>query len=238
MATVLAEARSSHASAGERRLLLIWQDPASRRLIKVARLSQIGDGYKFEYLPGADEPAFEPLQSFPDRNRVYWTANLPAFFKNRVMSRQRASFPHYAAWLGLDAGDDVPFEVLARTGGERATDTFHVAEEPSVGADGLATIRFFASGLRHIEGAESHLLRLHAGDSLLVRPEPGNPVNHRALLIDVAANEPVGWVPDWLLDDVHRLRTVARSTQLVAERINLAAPPHLKLLCRLTADCR
>jgi hypothetical protein len=217
---------------------VIWQHPSSRRLIKVARLTELRDGYQFEYLPGSKDPNFEPLQSFPAVDRVYWTPKLPAFFQNRVMSRQRASFPQYAKWLGIDPAVDTPFEVLARTGGERATDTFHVAEEPSVGPDGLAVIRFFASGLRHIEDSADRLSRLSDGDPLYVRPEPDNPVNPRALLIDAEANEPIGWVPDWLLDDVHGLRSEARGIELVAERINLSAPAHLKLLCRLAADCR
>ncbi len=238
MATELAEARTSHAPTEGRRLLVIWQEPSSRRLIKVARLTELYDGYRFEYLPGSEDPSFEPLQSFPALDRTYWNAHLPAFFQNRVMSRQRASFPQYAQWLGLDPAVDAPFEVLARTGGERATDTFHIVEEPSVGPDGLTVIRFFASGLRHLEGSDERLRRMGEGDLLYLRPEPDNPVNPRALLIDVHANEPIGWVPDWLLGDVHGLRSEAEAAELIAEQINVEAPAHLRLLCRLTADCR
>lgn len=238
MATELAEAVRPRERAAGRRLLVIWQDPASRRLIKVARLTEEREGFQFEYLPGSEDPNFEPLQSFPDLDRIYWTANLPAFFQNRVMSRQRASFPKYAEWLGLDPAVNTPFEVLARTGGERATDTFHVAEEPSVGPDGFAVIRFFASGLRHIENSEDRLRLLSEGHRLYMRPQPDNPVNPRALLIDAEAEQAIGWVPDWLLDDVHRLRSEANGIELIADRINLLAPSHLKLLCRLSADCR
>ena len=236
MATELAAAPTASAPARGRRLLVIWQEPASRRFVKVGRLTELPSGYRFEYLEGSKDPNFEPLHSFPELDRTYSTEQLPAFFRNRVMSRRRPSYPEYAGWLGIDPAVDTPFEVLARTGGGRATDTFHIVEEPYVDDDGVAVIRFFASGLRHIPQAEHRLKDLVEGDRLLMRPQPTNPVNARALLIDAKANEPIGWVPDWLLDDVHQLRDGAHEIELVAERINLAAPAHLKLLCRLRAE--
>lgn len=238
MATELAEPRSARVPTEHRCLLVIWQDPVSRLFVKIGRLTELPDGYRFEYLEGSKDPSFEPLQSFPERDSVYLTPQLPAFFRNRVMSRQRASYPEYASWLGLDPAANAPFEVLARTGGGRATDTFHIVEEPSVGPSGRAVIRFFASGLRHVPEGELRLQRLVPGDRLYVRPEPENPVNARALLIDVRANEPVGWVPDWLLEDVHQFRDSARVFQMLAERVNVSAPAHLKLLCRLEVEGR
>lgn len=219
-----------------RSLLLIWQHPVTRRFSKVARLVAVGDRFQFEYLDGAHDPEFEPLHSFPDIDQVYVTPQLPAFFRNRVMSRKRSSYSQYATWLGLDPSVDAPFEVLARTGGGRATDTFHVAEEPNLGSGRKTTIHFFASGLSHVEGALGRLLMVKPGDKLTVRREYDNPVNPRALLIDVTADEAVGWVPDWLLDDVHRL-IASRDFELHAQQINFDAPWHLKLLCRLEGSC-
>ncbi len=218
-----------------RSLLLVWQHPTTRKFSKVGRLAAISDGYRFEYLAGANDVAFEPLHSFPDLNRVYVTPGLPAFFQNRVMSRKRASYEQYASWLGLDPLEDEPIEVLARTGGGRATDTFHIVEEPDL-SGGTATIRFFASGLSHVDGGLGRLLNVQAGDRLEVRPEPTNPANPRALLIDADHDEPVGWIPDWLLDEVHELMKSA-DFELRVERVNFEAPWHLKLLCRLEASC-
>ena len=219
-----------------RTLLLVWQHPATRRFAKVARLASAESGYRFEYLDGARDPAFEPLHSFPDLDHVYYTRHLPAFFQNRVMSRKRGSYVQYATWLGLDPALDAPFEVLARTGGGRATDTFHVVQEPRLRPGEQTTIRFFASGLSHVQGALGRLLVVKPGDALQLRAEPTNPVNTRALLIDAAADEAVGWVPDWLLDEVHQLRT-SREFNLQVEQVNFDAPWHLKLLCRLDALC-
>ena len=233
MSTDVAEPASRHAVSA---LVLVWQNPHTRRFSKVARLEEVGGRFRFEYLADAKDPAFEPIHSFPRLDQVYETAQLPAFFKNRVMSRKRSSFAEYAGWLGLDPAMDAPLEILARPGGARATDTFYVVEEPQLRSGERTVIRFFASGLSHVDGALGRLLMVRAGDKLLVRPEPTNPVNARALLIDAAAGEAVGWIPDWLLDEVHELMT-GEQFNLCVERINFDAPWHLKLLCRLEAIC-
>lgn len=231
------EAIDAPSAPDVRALLLVWQHPSTRRFIKVARLEALNEGYRFEYLKESKDPDFEPLHSFPELDQIYVTRQLPAFFQNRVMSRKRRSYEQYANWLGIDPDVDAPVEVLARTGGGRATDTFHVVEEPMVRPGQKTVIRFFASGLSHVEGALGRLLVVRRGDQLTIRPEPDNPVNGRALLIDASAGESVGWVPDWLLDEVHELMT-GEEFKLCVERVNFDAPWHLKLLCHLEATCR
>lgn len=221
---------------GVKALLLVWQNPGTRRFTKVARLQSVGDSYRFEYLDGATDPDFAALHSFPDKERVYVTGQLPAFFQNRLMSKRRDSYAQYTSWLGLNPEGASPMEVLARTGGGRATDTFYVVEEPELRTGERTILRFFSSGLSHVDGALGRLLLVRPGDILTIRPEPHNPANQRALLIDASAGESVGWVPDWLLDEVHEL-VAARDFQLEVERVNLDAPWHLKLMCRLEATC-
>lgn len=223
-------------SAG--RLLLIWQNPNTRAFVRVGALDQLVDGrYAFRYLDTARwDDDFQPLVEFPNLDAVYASRELPAFFSNRVMSRRRESYPAYRHWIGLDEPDaDTPFEVLARTGAPRATDTFHVVDDLRPGPDGRVVSRFLASGVRHLSGATERLEQLPQGQQLELRDEPGNPVNNRAILIDMVAGAPVGYIPDWLVEDVHRLRDQAPSLVLTAERVNPDAPPHLRLLCRLEA---
>lgn len=225
------------AERAARRLLLIWQDPQSRRFVRVGELNALVDGrFAFRYLPEAREPSFSPLVQFPDLDKVYVADAFPAFFANRVMSRHRSSYGEYRHRLGLEAPDaDTQFEVLARTGGPRATDTFHVVDDLRPSADGRVVSRFLASGVRYIDGADDRLHSMRAGQVLQLRDQPDNPANPRAVLIDVRDDAPVGHVPDWLLDDVHALRGTASQITLVAERINRDAPSHLRLLCRLEA---
>lgn len=98
-------------------LRLVWQDVDTRRFIEVGRLSQLAHGaFSFQYTEGANHPRFQCLAEFPDRDCIYQSNALPAFFSNRVMSSQRESYGQYCNWLGLS---DVasPMEILARTGG-------------------------------------------------------------------------------------------------------------------------
>ncbi|HEU4346846.1 MAG TPA: HipA N-terminal domain-containing protein, partial [Actinoplanes sp.] len=109
-----------------RRLFLIWQNPSTRKFAQVGALVQMDDGtYTFRYLRRAiDLPEFHPLASFPDLHRIYRSTELPPFFGNRVMSARRPDFAEHVRAMSLDIADATPFEVLARTGGGRATDTF------------------------------------------------------------------------------------------------------------------
>ncbi len=238
MATELLDASLAARLPVARSLLLIWQEPISRAFVKVGQLDCLTDGrYAFRYLERArQETGFYPLAEFPRLDAPYVSDSLPAFFANRVMNRQRVSYEQYRGWLGLeDEGADTPFEVLRRTGGPRETDTFHVVDDLQVGPSGELVSRFFVSGVRHQAGSELLIKGLKPGAPLQLRDETNNTVNPRALLVDAVAGKPVGWVPDWLVDDVHDLRATGSDLDLVAEQANPDAPDHLKLLCRLTA---
>lgn len=222
-----------------RRLFVVWQNPNTRAFAQVGALVQDDDGgYAFRYLRRALRlPGFHPLTSFPRLDTVYRSVKLPPFFDNRLMSRRRPDFAGYLRAMDLTADEATPFELLARTGGSRATDTFHVVAEPEISPDGRARTRFLASGVRWVEGAGDRIAHLSPGAILTLRPETTNPKNPHALLIDTTANEPVGYVPDWLLDVVRQLVGADPDYQLVAERASgPETPSHLRLLCRLEAE--
>lgn len=221
-----------------RRLFLVWQNPETRAFAPVGALTVEPDGSStFRYLRSAfDQQGFRPLASFPMFNRIYRSSELPPFFENRVMSRRRPDYPAYLSALSLDVDRATPFEVLARTGGDRATDTFHVVAEPEIDPGGATVMRFLASGIRHVEGARERVAGLPVGAHLRVRPEPDNPWNARALLIDAAADQPVGYVPDWMLGFVRHLIEADPDYRLVVEQAGGPdTPSHLLLLCRLEA---
>ncbi len=238
MATELLSQAASAYLQSARSLLVIWQNPTSPVFTKVGQLDQLVYGrYAFRYLPPASEdPDFFPLDEFPQVERAYVSDALPSFFANRVMSHDRPHYSRYREWLDLeDDGADTPFEVLARTGGPRVTDTFHVVDPLRTEDDGKAVSRFFVSGVRYHADSDALIKRLEPGARLALRDEPGNQDNPRALLIDVADGQPVGWVPDWLVDDVHALRARDPAPEVVVERGNPDAPTHLRLLCRISA---
>lgn len=219
------------------RLFLIWQNPDSRQFVRVGVLSELVDGrYAFEYTSGANADGFHPLVQFPDVNKTYVSDALPAFFVNRLMSKRRPSYPTYLDAIGIDAvGLETPMELLARTGGPRATDTFHLVDDFAADDNGCLVSRFLASGVRHIDGSADALSRVRPGDHLQLRADTTNPVNKRAQLVCADTGDALGYVPDWLLDDLEGLLQRAHSHRVVAERVTPDADPHLRLLCRIEA---
>lgn len=232
-------AASMTAAPVARRLYLIWQNPQTRQFVRVGELSELTDGrYAFAYTRDAHHTKdFYPLTQFPDMSRIYMSASLPAFFVNRLMSRKRDSFPAYLHFLGIDSPDlDTPMELLARTGGPRATDTFHLVDDMMHHTDGRVTSRFLASGVRYLDADGTRLTRVTVGQRLRLRADPTNPVNGRAQLICADSDEPVGYVPDWLLTDLEELQKRAQNLEVIAERVSPQAQPHLRLLCRIEAQ--
>ena len=211
-------------------LLLVWQNPDTRLFRRVGRLDHHIDGrYAFAYESDASKiEGFYPLAEFPSFDLSYISDSLPAFFANRVMSQDRPSYSDYRGWLGLEFGSDTPMEVLSRTGGSRATDTFHLVDSPMQG--GRFASRFFVSGVSHVDGVQDRISRIDAGDRLELRPQPDNPVNPKALLVDVASGEEIGWIPDWLVDEIHRQINVEAQLEITVDQVNPDAPDHLKVL--------
>jgi len=125
-------------------------------------------------------------------------------------------------------------EVLARTGGSRVTDTFHILDVPTQ-LDDHFTSRFFVSGISHTDEAEDVLRTGSSGSGLALRRDGDNPGNPRAVLINTADGRKIGYVPDWLCADVDQLLVDGWELSAVAERVNLDAPDHVKVLCRVEA---
>lgn len=219
-----------------RRLLVVWRNPSTRRFATIGQLDQLEGGrFTFSYSSSAaKEQGFFPLDEFPDLRKVYESETLPVFFTNRVMSVGRASYGEYLSRLGIAGlpADDVPMEVLARTGGGRATDTFHILEAPP-GEKNEFSSRFFVSGIRHIDGALALVRSLHAGAELELRPDPMNEANPRAVLIDAADDRPIGWVPDWLCNQVRTLMEDGFELRATVDQVNADAPARLQVLCRV-----
>lgn len=238
MATQALDRHQLDLTASRKTLILVWQNPVSRLFVKVGQLDALPEGrFAFQYLVGAwEDPAFVPLLEYPDRETAYISDEVPAFFANRILSAERPNYEQYLGWLGIKglSVDDVPFEVLARTGGSRATDTFHVVEVPVAGSDRF-TSRFFVSGVRHFAGSDEVIADLRDGSILRLELEQANEVNPRAVLVNTSDGQRFGYVPDWLCSDVYARITEGWSFKAVAERVNPEAPAHTRVLCRLEA---
>jgi hypothetical protein len=220
-------------------LFVNWQDEESRRIFPVARLLTLqgGDGYEFAYIAGAknaEQVGFAPFQAFPDLLHVYVAKDLPAFFKNRLLQPGRPDYPRYLQELGLEAADATPVEILARSGGRRITDPLEIFAE-LVPVAGRYEAHFFVRGIRHLEGAEQAALQLQPGERLGLKHEPTNAFNTNAHLVICHDGRAVGYVPDYLVDDLKDLAQNDETLRVEVARVNgPPAPSQQRLLCKLS----
>lgn len=234
--TLLIDRPAVFHEGGTRELLLIWQNRRTSRFSKVGILSVSDAGFVFRYAEDARaDPDFFPLDEFPRLDGEYASSSIPPFFANRIMSSARDSYDAYLGWLGLAQGSpELPLEILVRTGAGRATDTFHVVEMPSRGAR-IFISRFFVSGVRHQPRTPELLAVMSDGDPLILEPEPDNTKNPDAYRVLRRRGEPIGRIPDWLCGEIAELAGSGWRLDAVAEKVSPDAPPHIQVLCRITA---
>lgn len=205
--------------------------------ILVRRCEIDGERYIFAYLKVAESlEGFVPLPGLPDLHRRYESRRLFSVFAIRVMPRSRPDYDALATRVHL-SGDADPFEVMARSGGRRATDRIEVFSGPQRSASGESTSPFFARGIRHTPGTAEAVDDLRAGDELILVDDPTNAFNSRAVLLHAQDQRAVGHAPDYLVEHIHELRQLnGHDPRVVVEHVNdRASAPHLRLLCRLSA---
>ncbi len=225
----------------ERSLFVSWRDPEVGSIHPIGRLVRRkgpqGEHYSFAYLKLAERlHGFEPLPGLADLHERYDRDRLFPVFANRVMPRSRPDYDLLASRVDL-SGDADPFEVLARTGGRRATDRIEVFAGPERTPDGESCVLFFARGIRHVPGAVTAVATLRPGDLLTLVDDAQNEHNRRAVLLRISDGRQVGWIPDYLVDHVHELRELNGADPIVAvEHVNDdSVATHMRLLCRLRA---
>ena len=241
---------------------LAWQDPEERRWFPIGRLDRhpakvaaAGDGaprrspsdtqFVFTYTEGAleaqREGRFSPLKAFPELHAEYTSPELFPLFANRMLSESRPEYERFVEWTTVQQSENDPLALLARSGGERATDTLEVFPQPEKDAQGNYRVHFFAHGVRHENAAAvERAAELEPGDPLLMMGDFQNPKDPRALALRTTAQEPqdkhlMGYLPRYLLDDVRRLLDEdEEAARVKVERINRPpAPVHFRILCRL-----
>ncbi|CAN5294801.1 hypothetical protein BH18ACT4_BH18ACT4_14640 [soil metagenome] len=231
----------SDLGARQRSLFVSWRDPDVGSIFPIGRLIRRigpeGERYSFAYLKRAERlDRFEPLPGLPNLHDRYDSDRLFPVFANRVMPRSRPDYDLLASRVDLE-GDADPFEVLARTGGRRATDRIEVFAGPERTVEGESRALFFARGIRHVDGAADAVATLRPGDRLALVDDTQNELNPRAMLLRISDGRQVGWIPDYLVDHVYELRELNGADAIVVvEHVNDdAVAAHMRLLCRLRA---
>jgi HIRAN domain len=220
-------------------LYLAWQEPKERHWFPVGRLSFDGVMYRFVYTKGATRsPDFMPFAQMPDLHTCYASAELFPLFKNRILSKSRPEYPSFLNWLDVSTDADDPLTLLARSGGERATDSLRIIPYPVRSPEGLYRLSFFSHGIRYLpDSVKAFMGDLTPGDAVLLMPDPQNPFDADALALRTASPAVmVGYCPRYLNRDFRvLLQADAHATCVHVERINCDAPLQLRLMCKIQA---
>lgn len=223
-------------------LFLAWKDPISPNWFTIGRLTFDRGIYQFVYTQGVKEAeekcAFTPLLSFPRLNEVYTSTYLFPVFANRVMSRSRPDYSSFIEWLNIPKDENDPMAILARSGGERVTDTFAVFPDPEVDDRGQYHLYFFSQGLRYLPSrAIDRIDRLEAGEALEIDREVQPLDDSPALVLTTEEGERVGFCPQYLLAEIFESIRQNANLEVRVERVNQAPTPlQFRLLCKLSID--
>lgn len=232
----------------QRDLLVLWQHPETRSFSVVGRLQFDGADYAFHYTRSAElVSGFRTLPGLRDLHTRYRSHTLFPVFAQRVMSSTRPNSEAYLSQLGLSPESATPWEQIVRSGGYHYGDTLQLLAVPTISNDHAQAV-FLTHGMRHISrpGNALHfdgkdltvaadeqsraLNGLQSGSPLSLIPENRNPKNRDALLIASKEGIPLGYVPDVLVESLHRIN----QPQLTVKRINGPdAPWHLRLVVKL-----
>lgn len=233
-----------------RQLVVTWQHPIERSISPVGLLGFDGETYSFCYIRNALQvPGFRPFLGFPDLDRWYASPVLFPLFAQRAMGCRRPDFARWVTRLGLGA-DASPWEQITRSGGHRQGDTIQLFPVPRITA-GRLECGFLVHGMRHVlerpivvgdtvttvsrEELERTLSELHPGDELGLCDEPTNRANPRAILTTARGEVPLGWIPNLLVEEVHRIPDRRHATVTVRTVNGPDAGWHLRLLAKLSA---
>jgi hypothetical protein len=221
-------------------LFVTWQDRASRKIFPVGRLVRLAEpasAYEFAYVYGAREAAavgFEPFLAFPSLDGVYRTRELPPFFGNRVMGHGRPDYAKFVQRLALVPDTANADQILARSGGVRATDPIEVFAEPERLQDGRFQCIFLVRSIRHLPNGEAVAATLEVGQRLYCMLDIQNERNPRAVALRTDDGRIVGYCPDYLADELDKRLGTDPSAEINVLAVNPGpVPVHYRVLCDL-----
>ncbi|NEQ71469.1 MAG: DNA-binding protein [Symploca sp. SIO2D2] len=222
-------------------LFLAWQDPISYCWFPIGRLTWDGIIYQFVYTQGVKEAqeqcAFKPLSSFPRLDEIYRSTQLFAVFANRLMSRSRPDYANFITWLNLPLIENIePMAILARSGGERETDTLAVFPFPEIDEKGLYHLYFFSHGLQNLSSCGiERINRFEPGEKLCLAHQLYNSYDAQSIMLNSEDCYIVGHFPQYLLAEVLELLRQNSNLEVWVEHVNKPSTPlQFRLLCKMS----
>ncbi|OTG85836.1 hypothetical protein B9T31_09585 [Acinetobacter sp. ANC 4558] len=218
---------------------VMWQDMADTRMWHpVAKLTQQSESdYLFKYTKGANHKSFSCFPNMEDKSKVYKSATLFNFFKNRLIPESRPEHDSLFAWAGLSSDCKDYIQLLAISGGEKKTDHFRIVNIPK-NENAFYTTKFFVSGVNHLTDQEKgNADNLQDGDRLDFEFELDNHYDNKATLLFKEAEKKVGYLPHYLCNDLKRLMDFSDKSEISINilKVNTSAPAQYRILCELKA---
>lgn len=179
------------------RLMVIWGEPMAGNRSVIGHLVRAAGEFRFWYeqdLSAAYARGFALLPEFSehrDETRPYAERYLFPLFAERIPALTRRDATATLASWGVEHADD-QFEILARSGGIRATDRLELSEYRAEDDDLEIPLEFRIAGRRHIGSDE--LAELAVGCALSLCPDPSNPKDPQAVIVDRNGRR-AGYVP-------------------------------------------
>jgi len=232
-----------------KRIYVLWQDKESHRQFPVGQLMYIHndhEAYQFNYIHIVTEAmahGFQPFPGFPELESTYVSSELFPFFQNRILQPSREEYDSFVKSLGLLPSEAKPIDILARSGGRRATDTIEVfapaeiiecAEEDY----NLAQYYFLLHGLSHMRECAQDLVTdlIKEGDKVFVMHDMQNPVDENALLLRTHDYCSIGFIPRYLLGDMWINNLLHKDLVFYVYKINKPPSPiQQRIVCKAEA---
>ena len=168
-----------------------------------------------------------------DLYKKYYSQELFPLFANRILNCSRPEYRDYLRWLAMNPDkENDPMQLLARSGGERATDELYVFAYPETNDQGDLELFFLSNGLRYLDSANLQCIgQLQTGDGLTLRREADNEHDAFALVIETKDLIKVGYCPRYFNRDLCQIMEKT-TIRLTVERLNDDAPIQFRLLCK------
>ncbi len=156
------------------------------------------------------------------------------------MSPARPDYSSFLEWLNILNLENDPMAILARSGGERETDTLAVFPCLEVDEQGQYHLYFFLHGLRHLSSSSiERINRFESGEKLWLAYEFQNPYDSQALILNTSDHYIVGYCPRYLLAEVFELLRLNSNLEVRVERVNKPPTPlQFRLLCKMSVHCQ
>lgn len=218
-------------------LYIVWQEPQTQHWLPVGKLTYHRDKkiYQFTYTKGAKKfPYFVPFGRMKNLHKSYFSTELFPLFANRLLCKSRPEYPAYLQWLNIqETEQDNLMLLLARSGGQRATDSLEVFPSLTRHVNGNYEFYFFSRELRQLpKETRNRINFMSQNEPLRFIPTILNKRKTYAMTLQADDSVRVGFCPSYLVENFWPSIAQMKKMSLTIAKVNPEAPLQFRLWCR------